>query len=68
MSVLKTFTVTGHIATAFVARFLNRTKSQQILDLRAQNFSVRLALIVQVIQGHPTSIFGKYLFGRRFEI
>ena len=20
------------------------------------------------IQGHPTSIFGKYLFGRRFEI
>ena len=22
----------------------------------------------QTIQGHPTSIFGKHLFGRRFEI
>ena len=40
MSVLKTFTVTGHIATAFVARFFSRTKAQQILDLRAQIFSV----------------------------
>ena len=67
MSVLKTFTVTGHVATAFVARFFSRTKSQQILDLRLGT-SAFLALIVQVIQGHPTSIFGKYLFGRRFEI
>ena len=24
--------------------------------------------LYQTIQGHPTSIFGKYLFGRRFEI
>ena len=24
--------------------------------------------VTESIQGHPTSIFGKYLFGRRFEI
>ena len=27
-----------------------------------------LLIIIAIYQGQPTSIFGKYLFGRRFEI
>ena len=29
---------------------------------------VRHTLLKEFNQGHPTTIFGKYLFGRRFEI
>ena len=37
--------------------------------VRIKRVSVKQASTVTCqIQGHPTSIFGKYLFGRRFEI
>ena len=35
-------------------------------DKRIVNLLILLVLIIA--QGHPTTIFGKYLFGRRFEI
>ena len=37
-------------------------------SLRKALFGTSSTVNTEIPQGHPTSIFGKYLFGRRFEI
>ena len=44
----------------------NRNKSLRLLLIITRHFTLRANYLND--QGHPTSIFVKYLFGRRFEI
>ena len=44
----------------------NRNKSLRLLLIITRHFTLRANCLND--QGHPTSIFVKYLFGRRFEI
>ena len=46
------------------------TMSQSLLLMRINNGASILVILTpgNLDQGHPTTIFGKYLFGRRFEI
>ena len=37
-------------------------------SLRKALFGTSSTVNTEIPQGHPTSIFGKYLFGRQFEI
>ena len=48
-------------------KHLYRINEQQKLCRKRDNMLV-LTTIREKNQGHPTTIFGKYLFGRRFEV
>ena len=47
---------------------LNYNKGFYINSLHKALFGTSSTVNTEIPQGHPSSIFGKYLFGRRFEI
>ena len=79
-NIILTYTNTSHL-TAFrrllvhigmclvLSPFLSELAGKDILVWNRVGFSRKLRKCTNVfIQGNPTSIFGKYLFGRRFQI